>query len=179
MCNILKITDSRVEPMKLWDSQSKEMHVYGTFHLVHFAKLFDLFNVRCSDFQKVTAPSGFIRFQPNCMESMVLGGEYRGFTFLDICQIKKKWQFDFFVNTGPYGAKNFNRYSYVFHLTQAKVDSLSLVFGHSVPFAKFPMLKIFKRLFAPTVFIQFPPNFMERMVSDGSTTIIFGLSAKV
>ncbi len=40
---------------------------------------------------------------------------------------------------------------------------LSSVWGHSVHFAKFPMLK-FQKATAPTVFIQFQPNFMESMV---------------
>ena len=40
---------------------------------------------------------------------------------------------------------------------------LSSVRGHSVHFAKFPMLR-FQKATAATVFIQFQPNFMDIMV---------------
>ena len=42
-------------------------------------------------------------------------------------------------------------------------ESLSLAWGHSVHFAKFPMLR-FQKATAPTVFIQFQPNFIVSML---------------
>ncbi len=49
--------------------------------------------------------------------------------------------------------------------------SLSLVWGHSVHFAKFLMLRFSKA--TPTVSIPFQPNFMEGMTIKGNTGYYF------
>ncbi len=70
-------------------------------HSVHFAKFPDV----QINFQKATPPQVFFQFQPNFMESMVTGGEYRPifffFFFFFFEDLPKKKHFKFF-NTGPF-----------------------------------------------------------------------------
>ncbi len=47
-------------------------------------------NFRCYDLQKATAPTGFIQFQLNFMESLIIKGEYRMELFWRSAKIKKK-----------------------------------------------------------------------------------------
>ena len=56
---------------------------------------------------------------------------------------------------------------------------MSSVWGHSVHFAKFLMVRFFQKATAPTVFIQFQPKFMESMaIGENTGYYFFCLSAE-
>ncbi len=87
--------------------------MYGTFQVRSFEFSLGSFSALCklSDVKivkRLLLPSVFIEFQPNFMENMVIRGENRLLRFLMIRQnLKMLWHFALFVNTGPYGAGNF------------------------------------------------------------------------
>ncbi len=65
-------------------------------------------------------PPVFSSFLPNFMINMVVMEEY-SLLYVAIWQkLKLLWHFEFFVNTGPYGAGDL-LLSYIFHLISAKL----------------------------------------------------------
>ncbi len=114
-------------------------------------------------FQSATHPTVFIQCQSNFMRTLATMGEYRLLLFLAIGQIKKKivalWNFNMGVNGKimkcaiPWKWPTMERNGWKFG-TRSLRNSLcrvlfrsghsSSLWGHSVHFAKFPMLRLSK-----------------------------------
>ncbi len=50
MCNILKTADCKAKQMKMWDSQSYVLHIWGTFHVRFFEFSLRSFGALCKIF---------------------------------------------------------------------------------------------------------------------------------
>ena len=133
----------------------------------------------------------FMQSEPNFKINQAVIREYKVINILAIWQkLKILWYFEILIWESMENSKKckilktadrraklmkiWESCSYVLPLQGAISDSLSLVWGHSLHFAKFPML-IFRKVTASTIFIQFQPNFMEGKVIRGEYgLLLFG-----
>ena len=95
-----KTAHRRVKRTKMWD-----LRWYILCYVEYFSCLIlwvqfevigcTLQNSRCYDFQKATAPTIFIQFQPNFIIGMLVVREYKLLLFLAICRnLKILWYFE-------------------------------------------------------------------------------------
>ncbi len=138
-------------------------------------------------FQNTIPPTVFIQCQSNFMRSLATMGEYRLLLFLAISQIKKNvslWNFNMGVNGKIMKCAIFWKWQTVqtdenFGLMVPETMCrplfrsypLSSVWGHSVHFAKFPMLRL-SRNYCSHCFLP-SPNLTESIYSEKYRLLLF------
>ncbi len=106
MLNISETADRRAKRTKSWDSGYYSAHIYGVFYARFLEFILGSFSALCKIFNSTIFEtlllqqfsSNFNRTSYKVSQSAVNIGYY---FFGDLCH------FEFFLNTGPYGARNF------------------------------------------------------------------------
>ena len=121
LCNTFKRVDRRAKRTKI----TYIRYFWGPIPWVWFGVIrCTLQNFQFHDFRNTTPSTVFIRFQPNLIQSIIIG---LAVSFLAIYQkLKILWHFEIFLNAGAYGAGNFK----TLLLLQFSSDGSQTLWGH-------------------------------------------------